>query len=333
MGESVAPPAPDRLGSWLRRVGIVTSIAMFIVVTQGDLVTNAGAAQGCGHSWPLCNGKLVPTFTLETLIEFSHRFVVGIVSIGVLFLAIGSIKRSPHRREVQILAPALVFFLILQSVLGGLAVLIPQSAPVLALHMGISLMSLGTVVLSTALLLEEGDADVLRDTPVGAGFRALAFGAFVFLYVLVYIGAFVRHSQAELGCAGWPLCSGRLLPSMTELAIVNYVHRIAALLGLGTFFILWRRSRALRATRPDIYRGSTAAFHSLVIQAASGALVAWSGAALWAELLHGALIALAFAALSYVCYRTLPRPASVRRTPSPRTAPSAPAVRSPLSGT
>ena len=295
--------------AWL---GVITTIGMFIVVAMGDLVTNAGAAEGCGRSWPLCHGQFVPTFTAQTLIEFSHRAVVGLVSIGVIALAVGTFLRTPWRRETQVLAPALVFFLLLQAVLGGMAVLWPQSPPVLALHLGISLIALATVLLTTALLLEEEGGDRLRDRPVPVGFRRLCWAALVYLYALVYLGAFVRHSNAQLACSGWPFCNGALVPSLHGLVLVNFLHRLAALGAVALFGVLFWSAGPLRAQRPDLFRGSAAALLALLAQAGSGALVALSNMALWSALLHGALISLVFGAVSYLCLHVLPRPRSAR---------------------
>ncbi len=290
---------------WL---GIITTIGMFIVVTMGDLVTNAGAAEGCGRSWPLCHGQFVPTFTPQTLIEFSHRAVVGLVSFGVIALAAGTMLRTPWRRETQLLAPALVFFLVLQAVLGGMAVLWPQSPPVLALHLGISLIALGTVLLTTALLVEEGHGDRLRDRPVPSGVRRLCWTALIYLYALVYLGAFVRHSNAQLACSGWPLCNGALVPSLHGPVLFNFLHRLAAAGAVVLFGFLYWSTRPVRSQRPDLYRGSIAALAALLAQAVSGALVAFTHMALWSALLHGALISLVFGAVSYLCLHVLPRP-------------------------
>jgi cytochrome c oxidase assembly protein subunit 15 len=304
---------------------VLTSIGMFIVVAMGDLVTNAGAANGCGRSWPLCHGQLVPTFTPQTLIEFSHRAVVGMVSVGVFVLAIGILVQLPRRREARLLAPALIFFLLLQAVLGGMAVLWPQSAPVLALHLGFSLLSFATVVLATDLLLERRSGGLLRDLPVPGSFRALCWAAVVYTYALIYLGAFVRHSDAQLACTGWPLCNGAVVPALDGLVLVNLVHRLAALGALALFGALWWSARRLRVARPDLYWGSVAALVALLAQAASGALVALSGMALWSALLHGALITCVFGALSYLCLHVLPSGdaiATAEPAASPRAAPN-----------
>jgi cytochrome c oxidase assembly protein subunit 15 len=312
MATQQAASARDPAGRWLGRLGVATTIGMLIVVAMGDLVTNAGAADGCGRSWPLCHGQLVPTFTPQTLIEFGHRLVVGFVSIGVIALAVGLFWRAPWRREAQVLAPALIVFLLLQAVLGGMAVLWPQSPPILALHMGISLISFATVLLATALVLEEGAADRLRDRPVPPRFRRLVWLTLAYLYVLVYLGAFVRHSNADLACAGWPTCNGALLPPLHGLALINFVHRVAALGGALLYLALFLAARPLRRDRPDLYRGSVAALVALLAQAGSGALVATLGMPLWTALLHGALVTLVFGATSYLCLHVLPRPTAAR---------------------
>ncbi len=328
----MGPVSIERFRATARRplawLGVITTVGMFIVVAMGDLVTNAGAAEGCGRSWPLCHGQFVPTFTAQTLIEFSHRAVVGLVSVGVIALAAGTFLRTPWRRETQILAPALVFFLVLQAVLGGMAVLWPQSPPVLALHLGISLIALATVLLTTALLLEEEQADRLRDRPAPLRFRRLCWAALLYLYALVYLGAFVRHSNAQLACSGWPFCNGALIPTLQGPVLINFGHRLASLGAVVLFGYLYWSARPLRAQRPDLYWGSVAALLALLAQAGSGALVALSDMTLWSALLHGALISLVFSAVSYLCLHVLPRPRLARTetqaAPGPAVAPSAP---------
>src|SRR5512142_2629617 len=99
----------------LRWLAALTAIGMFLVLVMGAAVTNTGSAEGCGRSWPLCNGQFVPAFTVSTAIEYSHRAVTGIESLLVAVLAGGMLVVFGRRgREVVVLATLMLATLLLQ---------------------------------------------------------------------------------------------------------------------------------------------------------------------------------------------------------------------------
>ena len=59
---------------------------MFLVLIAGVIVTKTDSGSGCGGGagFPLCNGKFVPAYTLESIIEYSHRAITGVEGIFVL---------------------------------------------------------------------------------------------------------------------------------------------------------------------------------------------------------------------------------------------------------
>jgi len=71
----------------LRRSAVAATIGMFVVVAMGSTVTNTGSGEGCGDSWPLCNGEFVPVPDRATLIELSHRLVTGVEGFLIAGLA------------------------------------------------------------------------------------------------------------------------------------------------------------------------------------------------------------------------------------------------------
>src|SRR5713101_2465049 len=92
----------------LRPLSIVATVGMFLVVVMGATVTNTGSAEGCGRSWPLCNGQLIPEFAVTTMIELSHRAVTGIETFLVVALAAGLLIVYRHQGEARFLAILMV---------------------------------------------------------------------------------------------------------------------------------------------------------------------------------------------------------------------------------
>ncbi|MCY1028769.1 heme A synthase, partial [Mammaliicoccus sciuri] len=47
----------DKFLKWL---STIATIVMLFVQLGGALVTKTGSADGCGNSWPLCHGSVIP---------------------------------------------------------------------------------------------------------------------------------------------------------------------------------------------------------------------------------------------------------------------------------
>jgi heme a synthase len=298
--ESLRTPA-----KWL---GVAASVLMFAVLVMGAAVTNTGSEQGCGRSWPLCHGKLIPQMAVSTAIEFSHRAVVGIESILIIALAVASAYLYWDRLEIRILAPLMVIFLFLQAGLGAWAVMYPQLAAALALHFGVSLVAFASVVLTTAVLFEVEGRDVVRDKALPAHFRTAVWGVTGYSYIVVYLGAYVRHAQASLACRGWPLCNHSLVPAFSNSVAVAFAHRVAAfvlvlvILGL----VVW--THRMQWERPDLYFAAVLALALVIMQSLAGAAVVLTHLDLFSALAHAAMVGLMFGCLSYLCMHVLPRP-------------------------
>src|SRR5437868_1063150 len=177
----------------LRSLAAVTVVGMFVVLVMGAAVTNTGSAEGCGRSWPLCNGQFVPEFTLATAIEYSHRVVTGIEGLLVVALAGAMLGFWRRDREVRVLALVMVLMLLLQAGLGAGAVLWPQSALMLATHFGVSLVAFASTFLSAAVVFERTGQQQPWNLASGR-LRNLSVATTGYVLGVVYLGAYVRHA-------------------------------------------------------------------------------------------------------------------------------------------
>ncbi len=272
---------------------------MLLVLLMGAIVTTTGSGEGCGNSWPLCYGEVLPTQPeLETIIEYSHRIVSAALGFMVIILAVWSWIKVKHIKETKWLAFLSVFFIVFQGLLGAAAVVWGQSAFVLAMHFGFSLISFASVLLLTIVIFENDKGRVILNAD--KGIRWNAYLLFMYLYGLVYSGALVRHTKASLACSDWPLCNGSILPPTNELELIHYAHRALA----GLFFIWivlsFFQVRKYHQDKKVLYRSYFILFLLVSLQVTTGALIIVTKLNLFIGLAHGLFISILFATLSYL---------------------------------
>ncbi|MEK8132450.1 COX15/CtaA family protein [Paenibacillus filicis] len=286
----------------LKALSLASMLGMFLILVMGALVTKTESGRGCGDDWPLCNGKFVPAYTIESLIEYSHRFVVGVVGIILLATMILVFLYS-KRKDAKWYVGGAMFFTLLQAVLGAMAVVWPQSSAILALHFGFSLMSFAFTLLLYLVFTRFGDAMYKGDgTRLTRGVRFSIWAVLVYSYVVVYLGAFVRHTEAMGGCIGWPLCNGQVIPEMTGPTSIAFIHRVgAAILGLA-LLTLFLFVRGQARSDSGIYRSVRLSLILVFLQILSGGFVTLAigyDIYLLASLLHAVLVSCLFGILCY----------------------------------
>lgn len=283
----------------LKVFAILTSFGMLLVLLMGAIVTTTGSGEGCGNSWPLCYGEVLPTQPeLETIIEYSHRIVSAILGLMVTALAIWSLLTFRKSKEVKVLAFLSFFFIVFQGLLGAAAVVWGQSSFVLALHFGFSLISFASVVLLTVVIFEGEKGRIVLH--VDRGFRWNVYFLFIYLYTLVYTGALVRHTKASLACSGWPLCNGQVLPPTNELELIHYVHRFMAGLFFLWILLSFIQIRLYYKNTKTLYRSFMILLILVSLQVTTGALIIFTQLNLFIGLMHGLFISFLFATLSYI---------------------------------
>lgn len=286
----------------LKTLGISATIGILLVVLAGALVTKTGSGEGCGANWPLCHDQLIPENpTVETVIEYTHRLVTGVVGMLVFTFSIWTGIKYRKIREVVWVAVAALFFILLQSALGALAVLgIGQASAILALHFGFSLLSFASVLLLCTYVFQLEKQHQLPVSHASLSMKLGVFCLFVYTYIVVYIGAYVRHTGSSMGCPDWPLCQGQLVPELSGQAGIQFGHRVAALIILVAFGSLMVQAMKKYSHDKILYRSSILIFIFTVLQALSGGAVVLTKLHLFPSLLHALFISILFGILCYL---------------------------------
>lgn len=287
----------------LKWLAVISVIGMVFILMGGALVTKTGSAEGCGSSWPLCHGELIPSeINPELLIELSHRLVSGIVGITVVLLSVLSWRYIGHIREVKFLSLNSVIFLVAQGLIGAAAVVWGQSDFILAAHFGISLISFATVFLLTLLIFEIDRKFDTSQLLIQKRHRIEIYLLTIYTIIVVYTGALVRHVDANLVCGSWPFCTNSNPFAFADYSFMQWVqmgHRLAAFIlfvwTIAFFFKVIKHYRHI----PVMYWGWVITLGLITAQVVFGALIIFTLLNLGVALMHAFFITCYFGMLSY----------------------------------
>ena len=227
-----------------RWLAFSASLTTFLLIVVGGIVRVTGSGLGCGEDWPLCNGQWFPPLDLPTFIELSHRFLTALVS--PLVFATAFVAWRNYRRVRWIVRPALAAaaLLVIQIILGAVAVKLTLPPAVVALHLANALALFALLLIATVVAFADltslPDLSGLKPVSKWAGLTTLG------VYVVLITGSLVTAGRASAACAGWPLCNGALAPT-TAPGRLHMGHRfVAGAVGLmiaGSALQAWRQRR------------------------------------------------------------------------------------------
>jgi heme a synthase len=133
-----------------RTITLVAAVMLAIIIVTGASVRLTDSGLGC-PSWPNCEeGRLTPHSASDynAMVEFVNRVFTGLVSISVIVAVLGSLIRTPRRRDLVWLSWGLVGGVFAQAVLGGLTVLFELKPGFVMAHFLVSI-----VLLTNAIVL------------------------------------------------------------------------------------------------------------------------------------------------------------------------------------
>lgn len=308
----------------LKWLSYLSSLVMLLATLGGTVVTKTESGLGCGRQWPLCNGKFVPAHTLASMIEYSHRAISGAAGLLALASFIAFWLYRKNRRDLQLFSLLALIFVMVQAFMGAMAVVYPTSSAVMALHFGFSLIAFASSIMLVLGVREDearlrGNVKVQNIAVVSKGFRNFTWFATAYTYIVVYIGAYVSHTDSAGGCSGWPLCNGRLVPELTGGVGIAFAHRVAAGLLLIVIAVLGHFAYRKHPDNREIRVLGLAATILVVVQVLTGAGVVFTlydyQVYLFTSIAHIFVLAALFGVLSYMSVRTwqMSRPPSQRK--------------------
>lgn len=285
----------------LKIVAVITTLIMVFVQIGGALVTKTGSAEGCGDSWPLCHGQLIPKdWPLDTIIEIAHR---GVSLVAIIFLIIFGVmawKQLSHIRETKFLVCVSLSFILIQSLIGAAAVVgLWHGEFVLAAHFGISLICFAAVFVLTLLVFH---VDLKYDTKgliIHKGLRRHTIGIIIYIYFVIYSGALVRHADASLACTRWPHCMPHQIMPTNFYQAVQMGHRFLVLILFIWMVIAMIHVLRYYSNYRVIKNGWIIMMILLVLQIITGALTIFTYVNIFIALFHALFITLIFGILCY----------------------------------
>ncbi|MCA1725584.1 MAG: COX15/CtaA family protein, partial [Thermomicrobia bacterium] len=129
----------------------------------------------------------------------------------------------------------------------------------------------------------------------------------------IFWGGVVRLSKSGLGCAdNWPLCNGKVYPFWEQPVLIEYIHRLIALLisvlVATLLVVIWRTQRRNRW----LFGPALLAVAFFIVQALLGAIVVWFELKSGLVMVHLATSMLLLATLGVLTVHAFPRPVPAR---------------------
>ena len=219
----------------IRRLAFLALGVAFAHIVFGAIVRISGSGLGCGDHWPKCYGYWLPPISrADLLIEVTHRYLAA-----VLLLALGALAVTAWRKRAELGVPgrggvlrsALVAAeLCVASALFGAVTVRLANAPFATVgHWLLATMLLAVLAATLVLTGSLGSARVLTERVTGKTVRAAYAATGLALAAVTLGGLTAKIPGASLGCQGFPLCSGTLVPSGGPQH-VHMTHRVIAML-------------------------------------------------------------------------------------------------------
>jgi heme a synthase len=244
-----------------RSITLSAVVLLCVITLTGAAVRLTGSGLGCSD-WPNCEQTgFIEASNANQAIEQVNRLFTGVVAVSIVLAVLGSLLRSPRRRDLVWLSVGLVAGIVGQVVVGGIVVLTHVHPAAVQLHFLLSMVMIwNAVVLHRRAGYPDGEPTVLVVPVVVRRWTAavVALTGVAIMTGTVVTGTGPHGGDEEARRFGFHITS------------VARVHSLSVILALAA--VLWvirmvRRSPDVRAHLDDAV---TLLLYALVFQGVVG---------------------------------------------------------------
>jgi heme a synthase len=258
-----------------RRIALFALVALGVIIVTGAAVRLTGSGPGCSD-WPNCtDNHFVASSDFHERVEFGNRLFTGVVSVAVMLAVLGSLVRSPRRRDLTWWSLGLVGGVFAQALLGAIVVKQELTPPIVMAHFLLSMVLMwnATVLLQRASEGPGRAVAIVRPLGVWLGRCAVVVAAAVLFAGTVVTGTGPHGGDEHVE---------RLSFDITEVARIHAVLAWALLALLIVAFSVIYRGGATE----EIRRRGAVVVAAVLVQGGIGYTQYFTGVPPWLVAIH-----------------------------------------------
>lgn len=292
--------------------------ATAFVVVFGAFVRASLSGDGCGTSWPMCNGGVIPIEgALKTKIEFTHRLTSGLLLLCSLGLVVWAFRVFPRKHAVRKAALGSLGFTVVSALIGAILVIFKLvvhddslgRAVTMPLHLMNTFALMGSLALGVHFARGGQPASFAGHGALSSAFK-WTLGAFFLLGMTGAISAMGKTAYStSLAAANTffervQMHVGANAPALLKGGLMHPLMAMAA--GLVLIFTC-RLASDRRDEDPRVETWANRTIWLYVAQMAFGTVNLVASAPVWMQLTHLALALANWMALVMLAVHALPK--------------------------
>ena len=301
-----------RIISLLKIFSGLLIIVIFAQISLGSAVRLTGSGLSC-PDWPLCYGLWFPDQEklsaisdvnyefYQIMLEWIHRFnaAIFIAPLTLIVFIMGFKLNNSYINKKTLYA--ILVFLALQGLIGGVTVFDRNSPWSVAVHLGFALILLLLVI---RVFMQSLNLNLNISFPNIKRKLSTLTISIIFIMFTMLMGAIVSKSGSSLACDIWPLCSNDGLSILQHNKFIHITHRVLAIISAICIYFVFKFYRDSRQYKL-IYILRNMLITVIVLQILIGATVIFTELNMYIAMFHQSLAVILFMMLSFLFWFTL----------------------------